>query len=675
MRIPGTHCRSFLVNRFLSSEYFLMLLLRFSRLTSLTSSTATSTPPVTLQVKDGVAVVKFDNKAEKMNSLGEAVSAETKKIMREISSNPNITSVVLISGKTDNFIVGADINMLGKVTSVSEGEQVSREGQEIMNQLESSPKPVVAAIMGPCLGGGLEVALASHYRIAVNDKKTVLGLPEVMLGLLPGAGGTQRLTQLISPPEALQMMLTGKQVKPKNAKRSGLVDQLIEPLGPGLTSAEERTLEYLEEVAIKAARDLANGTLKPNRKRPLVERVMRMALNYKYPQDFVFGKAKESVMKMTQGCYPAPLKIIEVVRTGIEKGIAEGYKAEAKGFGQLIFTNESRALIGLFHGQTQCKKNRFGKPSKKVEKVGVLGAGLMGAGIATVSINKGKHLVVMKDANYEGLQRGQSQIMGVLDGSVKKRRMTTFERDTTLSRVTPTLDYDGFKDCDVVIEAVVEDLAVKHRVLQEIEAVTRPDCIFATNTSAISIASVAQPSKRPENVIGMHYFSPVDKMPLLEVVTYDKTSKEACAKAVEVGLKQGKVVITVKDSPAFYTTRILAFLISEVLHLLLEGEKPHDMDKMCKKMGFPVGLVTLMDEVGLDTGAHIQSYLKPIFGNRLSPHESAAHEYLVTKGFKGRKSGKGIYIYDEKNKTKGARPMNPAAEELLKKLQVTPKRQ
>ena len=652
-----------------------MLLLRFSRLTSLTSSTATSTPPVTLQVKDGVAVVKFDNKAEKMNSLGEAVSAETKKIMREISSNPNITSVVLISGKTDNFIVGADINMLGKVTSVSEGEQVSREGQEIMNQLESSPKPVVAAIMGPCLGGGLEVALASHYRIAVNDKKTVLGLPEVMLGLLPGAGGTQRLTQLISPPEALQMMLTGKQVKPKNAKRSGLVDQLIEPLGPGLTSAEERTLEYLEEVAIKAARDLANGTLKPNRKRPLVERVMRMALNYKYPQDFVFGKAKESVMKMTQGCYPAPLKIIEVVRTGIEKGIAEGYKAEAKGFGQLIFTNESRALIGLFHGQTQCKKNRFGKPSKKVEKVGVLGAGLMGAGIATVSINKGKHLVVMKDANYEGLQRGQSQIMGVLDGSVKKRRMTTFERDTTLSRVTPTLDYDGFKDCDVVIEAVVEDLAVKHRVLQEIEAVTRPDCIFATNTSAISIASVAQPSKRPENVIGMHYFSPVDKMPLLEVVTYDKTSKEACAKAVEVGLKQGKVVITVKDSPAFYTTRILAFLISEVLHLLLEGEKPHDMDKMCKKMGFPVGLVTLMDEVGLDTGAHIQSYLKPIFGNRLSPHESAAHEYLVTKGFKGRKSGKGIYIYDEKNKTKGARPMNPAAEELLKKLQVTPKRQ
>lgn len=622
-----------------------------------------------------MAVVKFDNKAEKMNSLGEQVSIETKKIMKEIYSNSAISSVVLISGKPDNFIVGADIRMFDKIHSAQDGEMFSREAQEMMNSFETSQKPMVAAIMGLCLGGGLEVALACHYRIAVNDRKTVLGLPEVMLGLLPGAGGTQRLTQLISPPEALQMMLTGKQVKPKNAKRSGLVDQLVEPLGPGITSAEERTLEYLEEVAIQAAKDLASGKLTPNRKRPLVEKLIRKALQFKYAQDFIFGKAKETVMKMTQGCYPAPLRIIQVVRTGIEKGIVEGYKAEAKGFGELVFTPESKALIGLFHGQTQCKKNAFGKPSKKVEKVGVLGAGLMGAGIVTVSIDKAKHLVVMKDANYEGLQRGESQIMGVLNDKVKKRRMTSFEKDVTLSRVQPTLDYEKFKDCDVVIEAVVEDINVKHRVLADIEAVTRPDCVFATNTSALSIASIAKPAKRPENVIGMHYFSPVDKMPLLEVVTYDKTSKDACAKAVDVGLKQGKVVITVKDSPGFYTTRILAFLVSEVLHLLLEGAKPHDLDKMCKKMGFPVGLVTLLDEVGLDTGAHIQAYLKPIFGNRLSPHDSAAHEHLVSQGFKGRKSGKGIYVYDSKSKSKGLRPINPAAEEILKKFHIPPKRE
>ena len=600
---------------------------------------------------------------------------EARKIFKECESNPNISSVVLISGKPDNFIVGADINMLAKVSSEQEGEGLSREAQEAMNTMEFSRKPIVSAIMGPCLGGGCELAMATHYRIAVNNSKTVLGCPEVMLGLLPGGGGTQRMPQLVNPPEALQMMLTGKQVRAKNAKRSGLVDQLVEPLGPGIKPADVRTLEYLEEVAIKAAKDLASGSLKPNRKKSLVEKITRFALKYKYPQDFVFNKAKETVMKMTQGLYPAPLKIIEAVKAGFEKGLTEGYKQEAKGFGQLTVTPECRALIGLFHGQTQCKKNPFGEPSKKIERVGVLGAGLMGAGIATVSIDKAKHSVVLKDANWGGLQRGEGQIMGVLDGKVKKKRMTSFERDVTLSRLQPTLEYEQFKDCDVVIEAVVEDINVKHRVLADIEAVTRPDCIFATNTSALSIASIAKPSKRPENVIGMHYFSPVDKMPLLEVVTYDKTSKDACSKAVDVGLKQGKVVITVKDSPGFYTTRILAFLMSEVLHLLLEGAKPHDLDKMCKKMGFPVGLVTLLDEVGLDTGAHIQAYLKPIFGNRLSPHDSAAHEHLVSQGFKGRKSGKGIYIYDDKNKSKGARPVNPAAEELLKRLHKAPKRE
>lgn len=610
-----------------------------------------------------------------MNSLDEQVMTEARKIFREVESNPNISSVVLISGKSDNFIVGADINMLAKVSSAQEGERISKEAQEAMNIMEFSRKPIVSAIMGPCLGGGCELVMATHYRIAVNNSKTVLGTPEVMLGLLPGGGGTQRLPQLVNPPEALQMMLTGKQVRAKSAKRSGLVDQLVEPLGPGLKPADERTLEYLEEVAIKAAKDLASGSLKPNRKKSLVEKITRFALKYKYPQDFVFNKAKETVMKMTQGVYPAPLKIIEAVKTGFEKGLTEGYKQEAKGFGQLTVTPESNALIGLFHGQTQCKKNPFGKPSKKVERVGVLGAGLMGAGIATVSLDKARHSVVLKDANWEGLQRGEGQIMGVLDGKVKKRRMTSFERNVTLSRLQPTLEYEQFKDCDVVIEAVVEDINVKHRVLADIEAVTRPDCIFATNTSALSIASIAKPAKRPENVIGMHYFSPVDKMPLLEVVTYDKTSKDACSKAVDVGLKQGKVVITVKDSPGFYTTRILAFLASEVLHLLLEGAKPHDLDKMCKKMGFPVGLVTLLDEVGLDTGAHIQAYLKPIFGNRLSPHDSAAHEHLVSQGFKGRKSGKGIYIYDDKNKSKGARPVNPAAEELLKKLHKAPRRE
>lgn len=506
----------------------------------------------------------------------------------------------------------------------------------MMNTLASSSKPVVAAIMGPCLGGGLEVALACHYRIAVNDKKTTLGLPEVMLGILPGAGGTQRLPALIDIGTALPMMLTGAPKRVKQAQKLGLVDQVIEPLGPGLMPGPERTLEYLEEVAIQAAKDLASGKLKVNRKRPLIERLTRKALNISYVRNFIFDKAKNQVIKQTNGLYPAPLKILDVIKTGVEKGMEAGLQAEAKGFGELLFTPHSRALIGLFHGRTQCTKNRFGKPSKEPINVAVLGAGLMGAGIATVSLDNAKHNVIMKDANINGLVRGEQQLRKVLDGKVKKKRMSPTDRDKLMSKLQTQLDYTGFDTADIVIEAVVEDIKVKHRVVKEVEAIIRPDCIFATNTSAISIASIAEASKRPENVIGMHYFSPVEKMPLLEVVVTDKTSKEASAKAVAVGLKQGKVVITVKDAPAFYTTRILSFLMAEVITQIQEGVDIVKMDKLTKSMGFPVGLVTLMDEVGFDTAMHITAYLQPIFGKRLSDQDAAAGKEMVDAGFCGK---------------------------------------
>lgn len=623
-----------------------------------------------MKVREGVAVVKFDNKAEKMNSLGEQVQIEIKDIVREIQTSSGIAAAVIISGKTDNFIVGADINMLTKLKTVADAERVTREAQQMFNDLERSHKPLVSAIMGPALGGGLELAMATHYRIAVNNKKTVLGLPEVMLGLLPGAGGTQRLPRLVPVPDALKMMLQGQQVQAKKAKKMGLVDQLVEPLGPGLKHPDENTLSYLEDVAVAAAKGLVDGSLKINRKKSLLDRIMRKALQYKFAQDYVFDQAKGMVMKLTNGLYPAPLKIIEVVRTGIDKGFEEGLAAEARGFAELTQTPHSKALIGLFHGQTQCKKNRFGDPKDRPQRVGVLGAGLMGAGIATVSIDKAGHNVVLKDANHAALQRGQQQIYGVIDGKVKKKRLTSFERDVKLSHLIPTLDYEAFKDSDIVIEAVIEDIAVKHKVLKEIEAVTRPDCIFATNTSAIAINSIAAASSRPENVIGMHYFSPVEKMPLLEVVMGEKTSKEAAAKAVAVGLKQGKVVITVKDAPAFYTTRVLSFMIAELIHLLLEGNAPQELDKMSKRMGFPVGLVTLLDEVGMDTGLHIQNYLRPIFGDRLSPHDNTAYAELVSQGHTGRKAGKGFYLYD--GKKKGDRELNPAVQSLLKKYSKPP---
>ncbi|CAF4906571.1 unnamed protein product, partial [Rotaria sp. Silwood1] len=613
-----------------------------------------------VEYQDGIAVVLFNQENSKVNTLSRGMMDEFVPLFNQLQNDDKVKGIVVMSAKPGSFIAGADINMLESAKNRDELFKISRHGQDVMNQIEQSRKPIVAAISGSCLGGGFEVALACHYRIAMNDKRTGFGVPEVKLGLLPGAGGTQRLVQKLSLPDALDVILTGKEIKAKKAKSMGLVDDIVEPIGPGLQPIEEKNMDYLRSVAVQKAKELT--VQKPAKKEPDIKSKI---MSSSYVRNYIFQQAQKKVMSQTQGLYPAPLKILDVIKQTLESGSKVGYNAEAEGFADLGMTTESKALISLFHGRTECKKNKYGKPEREVKNIAIVGAGLMGAGIAHVSIDKGYN-VILRDVTSKAVSRGYSQITKGYQDSVKRKRITNAQYDNILSNLQCQTTFDNFEKCDMVIEAVFEDLKLKQNVLAELEQRIPEHCVFASNTSALPIHQIATKSRRPEKVIGMHYFSPVDKMELLEIVRAKQTSDDTVRSAVSVGIKQGKVVIVVGDGPGFYTTRLLMFSGSEVFNLLQEGATPKDIDKATKKFGFPVGSATLFDEVGIDVASHIAHDMHAIFGQRLAdPSMPQLFRELVTNNLLGRKTGQGLYIYQAGVKG-GDREINPKFIEIMK---------
>jgi 3-hydroxyacyl-CoA dehydrogenase/enoyl-CoA hydratase/3-hydroxybutyryl-CoA epimerase len=574
---------------------------------------------------DGVLVLTLDVPGEKVNTLGRARIAEFEGVLDALERNPAVKAAVVRSGKPDSFIAGAEIEDFTRIRSAEEGEALSRAAHAILGRLEGCRVPVVAAIHGGCLGIGTELALACRYRVAADDPKTAIGLPEVMLGIIPGAGGTQRLPRLVGLASALDLILTGRTLKARRALRAGLVDELCAP--PILTA-----------VARRAAVALAEGRVQPVRAGiGLRERALR---------PLIFAKAKSSVLAKTGGHYPAPLAAVEVVKRGTATTLAEGLALEAREFGRLSVTDASRALVSIFFATQAIKKDTGvpeGTEAVEVRKLGVLGAGLMGAGIACVAAEAGVP-VRLKDASLEALARGLGQIRGVYEERRRRESLTSLELGQRMDRISPSLDLRGFARADLVIEAVFEDLELKRRVLAEVEGVVPEDCVFATNTSSIPIGDVASGCRRPGRVLGMHFFSPVNKMPLLEVVVTPETEPRATATAAAFGRRLGKHVIVVRDGPGFYTSRALAAYMNEATRMLEEGAAVDALDAAMTRFGFPVGPCALLDEVGIDVAARVAGVMQRAFGERMAPPASMAA--LLADGRKGRKAARGFYTYD-----------------------------
>lgn len=604
-------------------------------------SIAAETDAVELRIDEhAVGWITIDRPGSRMNILSSGVMRRLDDLLGTIEAEATagrIRSVVIRSGKPGSFIAGADIGEIASITDPADGTVKAAAGQRVFTRLAALPVPTVAAVDGVCLGGGTELILACSYRIGTDRKETRIGLPEIQLGIIPGFGGTTRLPRLVGMQSALEMILTGKPVDARKAERIGLVNERLHPA-------------ILDERAGAVARELQSRRRDPSRKTgPLTKRLLEGTVP---GRQLMFRQARKNVLKETRGHYPAPLAALDLLEETLSLSVAQSLAREAELIGKLVVTPVSKNLIHVFHLNEAAKKSAPDVTPGPTDRVAVLGAGVMGGGIAQLLSYRGVQ-VRLKDIKPEAVALGLRHAREQFDSLVKRRRLQKREAKQMMERIAPTLDYSGFGVVDLVIEAVIEKMEVKKSVLAETERVVRPGTVLTTNTSSLSVTEMQGALARPGDLAGMHFFNPVNRMPLVEIIRGEETSDETIATVFSLARRLEKTPVIVRDGPGFLVNRILAPYLNEAGWLLADGLKIEDIDKALLDFGMPMGPLRLLDEVGLDVSRHAGSVMYEAFGDRLKPAPPLTAP-VNTKRL-GRKSGLGFYTY-EKGKHKAPDP-------------------
>jgi 3-hydroxyacyl-CoA dehydrogenase/enoyl-CoA hydratase/3-hydroxybutyryl-CoA epimerase len=606
---------------------------------------------------DGIALITFDVPGRSTNTITAAVMADLASVVDRIKTDATIKGAVITSGKASGFCAGADLNELGTASDAEAGSDAALKAQydsisglnKTLRALETCGKPVAAAINGLALGGGLEITLACHYRVVADNPKIKLGLPESKVGLIPGGGGTQRLPRLLGVMNAAPLLLEGKESSPEQAKGLGFVDAVV-PADQVIEAAKTwvKTGDPVTRWDKKDFKIPGGGPYHPSG-----------------IQMFLMGNAM--VRKSTYGNYPAQMNILKAVYEGLQVPMDAALRIESRYFVKTYNTPQARAMIRTLFISLQALNKGASRPKNyapsDAKKVAVLGAGMMGAGIAYVQAMAGIETVLI-DTTQEAADKGKAHVASILDKRVSKGRMTREKADGVLALVTPTTDYAHVKGADLVVEAVFENRDVKAEVTRKAEAQLAETAVFGSNTSTLPITSLAEVSERPKNFIGIHFFSPVDRMGLVEIIMAKETSDETLAKAVDYVLKIKKTPIVVNDSRGFYTSRCFSTYLAEGMEMLSEGIAPAIIDNVGRGTGMPRGSLEMADDVALDLAYKIGEQTKKDMGAAYvaRPMDELLRKMVVDLGRSGRKNGKGFYDYPES----GSKRIWPGLAELVK---------